>query len=77
MLPQIQIQTPDGVKAYLFAKDSVAYEQAIADGVLIEGMDIVYRKYLAHLLSDMTMLMLVQIMPDIGTAWSFAGGPNV
>ena len=77
MLPQIQIQTPDGVKAYLFVKDSVAYEQAIADGVLIEGMDIVYRKYLVHLLSDMTMLMLVQIMPDIGTAWSFAGGPNV
>jgi hypothetical protein len=75
MLPKIKIQTPDGVKSFLFAQNSVAYEQGIADGEITEGMDIVYRNYMVHVLSDMTMLMLIELLPPAPQInWTFVGG---
>lgn len=63
MLQKIQIQTPDGVKDYFFIPDSVTYDKAKEDGTIVEGMDVVYRQFLVHILYDMSMLILTQIMP--------------
>ena len=63
MLQKIQLQTPDGVQDYIFIPDSVAYDQAKEDGLIVEGMDLVYRQFLVHVLSDLSMLVLTQIAP--------------
>lgn len=63
MLQTIQIQTPDGIKAYPFVHDSIEYESAVADGEIAEGMDIVYRSFLVHIIHESEMLVLTQIMP--------------
>ena len=74
---QIVIQTPDGPKEYLYVPNSVEYDRAVADGKITEGMEIVYRQYLVHILSDMSMLILVQIMPaQPNVTWTFTGGPQ-
>ena len=75
MLPKIQLQTPDGVQEFLFIQDSVVYDQAKENGWIYEGMEVVYRGYLVHILPDMTMLMLLNILPQQpNVSWTFTGG---
>jgi len=64
MARKIQLQTPDGVQDYLFIANSIEYEQAIADELITNGMEIVYRQYLVHILPDMSMLILTQVAPQ-------------
>jgi len=61
MLQTVQLQTPDGVQAYPFIPNSLEYEAAVAAGEITEGMDIVYRNYLVHIIHDSEMLVLTQI----------------
>ena len=76
-IKKIKIQTPDGIQEYVFIPDSTAYEQAQAEGLISEGMDIVYRQFLVHILSDMSMLVLTQILaPAPQVSWSFVGGDS-
>jgi len=63
MLQKIQLQTANGLKDYLFISDSFAYDQAKADGLIVEGMEVVYRGFLVHILPDMSMLILSQVAP--------------
>lgn len=75
MVQKIQVQTPDGVQEYLFIPDSSVYDQAVAAGEVKEGMDIVYRGFLVHVLPDMSMLILTQILaPQPQINWTFVGG---
>jgi len=75
---KIQLQTPDGVKDYLFIPDSTAYEHAKAADIIASGMDIVYRQYLVHILPDMSMLILTQVAPMAAPMGGFDPGmPNM
>lgn len=77
MLQKIQLQTPEGPGEYFFVPDSTAYEQAKEEGVIKEGMDIVYRQFLVHVLPDMSMLVLTKIMPMQAPMGGFDPGmPN-
>ena len=76
----IKIQTPDGVSEYTYIRDSVEYEKALAAGEISEGMDIVYRNFLVHIIHDGEMLVLTPIsqfvqnpMDGMGM-WTFMGG---
>ena len=76
----IKIQTPDGVSEYPYIRDSVEYEKALAAGEISEGMDIVYRNYLVHIIHDGEMLVLtpisqfVQNPMDDMAMWTFMNG---
>ena len=77
MLQTVQIPTPDGIKEYPFVGSSVEYESAVSSGEISEGMDIVYRHYLVHIIHDSEMLVLTKIV-SVGAndmpgsmAWSF------
>ena len=61
MLQKVKLNTPDGIKDYPFVPDSVSYEAALASGEITEGMDIVYRSFLVHIIHDSEMLVLTQI----------------
>lgn len=75
MLPTIQIQTPDGVQDFLFIRDSLTYDQAKENGWIHEGMEVVYRQFLVHILPDMSMLMLLNVLPaQPNVSWTFVGG---
>lgn len=71
----IKIQTPDGVSEYTYIRDSVEYEKALAAGEISEGMDIVYRSFLVHIIHDGEMLVLTPISQLDGMAmWTFMNG---
>ena len=61
MLQTVQIQTPDGIQTYPFIPNSLEYEAALAAGEIKEGMDIVYRSFLVHIIHDSEMLVLTRI----------------
>ena len=79
MLPKIQIQTPEGVKEYLCAPNSIEFEKARDSGEIMQGMEIVYRRFIVYLLADCQMLVLSQLAPMMphGSVTFTMGGPPV
>ena len=74
MLQKVQLQTPEGMIEYPFVPDSRAYDEAVAAGEITVGMDIVYRSFLVHIVTDFAMLILTPIAPPMGAGmpgWSF------
>jgi len=74
MLQKIRLNTPEGIEEYPFVPDSISYEAAVAAGEITEGMDIVYRSFLVHIIHDNEMLVLTRIAP-MNVAPEFPNGP--
>ena len=74
VLPRIKIQTPDGVKEYPVAENSVAFEAARDSGELTPGMEIIYRQFIVYLLADCQMLVLSQIAQMMPQSFTFTMG---
>lgn len=78
-MQKIQLQTPEGIREYLFIPGTAEYDAARETGEIHVGDDIVYRNCLVEIIDGFAMLVLEMIqgmpmynpvMPDMD---SFAG----
>ena len=79
-MQKIQVQTPEGVREYLFITGTAEYDAAREAGEIAIGMDIVYKNYLVGIIDNFEMLVLDMLsgvpqfdqgMPDMD---GFSGG---
>jgi len=58
MVQRIQLQTPEGIREYLFIPGTAEYEAAREAGEIHVGDDIVYRNCLVEIIDGFAMLVL-------------------
>ena len=83
-MQNIKLQTPEGIREYLFIPGTAEYDAAREAGEISVGMDIVYKNYLVGIIDGFAMLVLEMIRgipqfdPGMPNVDSFPGGvPNL
>ena len=60
-MQNIKLQTPEGIREYLFIPGTAEYDAAREAGEISVGMDIVYKNYLVGIIDGFAMLVLEMI----------------